>query len=97
MFDAALTVTLESGESFTARPNAGTILAMEQYYGSKIESGLAAIQTMRLEYLCWLAWECRRKSGETVPPFEKFWPQVENIEVEDNSTTPLAVEEPPTP
>jgi len=52
---------------------------------------------MRLEYLSWLAWECRRKSGETVPPFEKFWPQIVNIEVEDDSKTPLAVEEPPTP
>jgi len=98
MIDLAITVTLEGEtEPFTARPNTGTLLAMEEHYGAKIESAIAAIQTMRLEYITFLAWECQRRAGQTVPPFEQYRRKVVDIEFENNSEAPLAVEEPPTP
>ena len=98
MIDLAITVPLEGeAEPFTARPNTGTLLALEEHYGSKIESGIAAIQSMRLEYIAFLAWECTRRAGRTVPPFEQDRRKLGDIDFGNNSEAPLAVEEPPTP
>lgn len=82
MIDLDITATLTGEDPFTVRPNMGTILALERHY--KLESGITAIQSMKVEYLTWLAWEKRRHDGGTVAPFPKFMDQLEDLEFESD-------------
>ena len=93
MINLEITITTTAGETFSARPNTGTIMALEAHY--KLESGITAIQQMNLGYFAWLAWEKRRHDGHTVPPFDKFRAQIEDMDFEVD-TAPLAGEETPT-
>jgi len=98
MIDLAITVKLE-GETdhWTVRPNAGTLLAFERHYGSAVSSAGEALATGRLEYVAFLAWEARRKGGNTVAPFDKFLTQIEELDVDTAAgETPLAESQSPT-
>jgi hypothetical protein len=88
-----ITITTTDGETFSARPNTGTIMALEEHF--HLDSGITAIQQMNLKYFAWLAWEKRRHDGHTMPPFERFRLQVEDMDFEVD-TAPLAGEEAPT-
>jgi len=93
MIDLEISVTLTGEDPFTVRPNMGTILALERHY--KLPSGITAIQSMKIEYLAWLAWEKRRHDGDTVAPFPKFMDQLEDLEFEA-ADDPLVETEPAT-
>lgn len=96
MNHAAITVTLEGEpEPYTARPNAGTLIAMEDFYGPKIESAESALKTGRLEYIAFLVWECQRRDGHPVKPFEQYRKQIIDFHTEDLSAAPLAEGPPP--
>lgn len=90
VIDLTISVTLVGEEPFTCKPTIGTLMALERQY--KLESGITAIQTMKLEYLAWLAWESRRHSGEVVPTWEKFRDSIEDMDF-DADSSPLADED----
>ena len=93
MLDLTITSRLEGEtESVRSTPNMGTVLRMELYF--KLDSGIKALEQMKLEHLCWLAWECRRADGLTVPTFDKFKQQLADMNFESDSD-PLADEGPP--
>jgi len=94
MLDLSITTRLEGeDEPIRSNPNMGTVLRMELYF--KLDSGIEALQRMKLEHLCWLAWECRRSDGLTVPPFDKFRSQLADMDFETDNDRPLADEGPP--
>lgn len=94
MLDLSITTRLEGeDEPIRSNPNMGTVLRMELYF--KLDSGIEALQRMKLEHLAWLAWECRRSDGFTVPPFEKFRSQLVDMDFETDNDRPLVDEEPP--
>lgn len=93
MINLEITITTTDGDTFVTNPNMGTIMALEAHY--KLESGITAIQQMNLGYFAWLAWEKRRHDGHTVPPFDKFRAQIEDMNFEADQA-PLVDEEPPT-
>lgn len=93
MIDLEITATLTGEPPFTVRPNMGTILALERHYS--LDSGITAIQSMKIEYLTWLAWEKRRHDGHTVPTFKDFMDRLEDLEFETDDA-PLAETEPAT-
>jgi len=98
MLDIAITIKLESdSEPWTVYPTTGTLLAFERHYGSAVTSAGEALATGRLEYVAFLAWESRRKAGHTVPPFDKFQLQIEDLDIDTSAgDRPLAEGQSPT-
>lgn len=95
MLDVSITTRLEGeDEAIRSNPNMGTVLRMELYF--KLDSGIEALQRMKVEHLTWLAWECRRREGMTVPTFSKFCDQLVDMDFETDNDRPLADEGPPT-
>jgi hypothetical protein len=95
MLDLSITTRLEGeNESVTSTPNMGTVLKMELYF--KLDSGIEALQRMKLEHLTWLAWESRRAAGLTVPTWENFKNNLVDMQFETDNDRPLADEGPPT-
>lgn len=93
MLDLTITSRLEGEtEPIAGHPNMGTVLRMELFF--KLDSGIKSLEQMKLEHLCWLAWECRRADGHTVPTFDKFKATLADMNFETD-TDPLADEGPP--
>jgi hypothetical protein len=93
MLDLTITSRLEGEtEAVAGTPNMGMVLRMELFF--KLDSGIKALEQMKLEHLCWLAWETRRSDGHTVPTFDKFKATLADMNFESN-TDPLADEGPP--
>ena len=94
MLDLSITTRLEGEEEpVTSHPNMGMVLRMELFF--KLPSGIEALQSMKLEYFTWLAWESRRAAGLTVPTFDKFKSTLADMTF-DHDADPLADGEPPT-
>ena len=78
-----LTVTLTDGSVSTHRITPAIEVAFEREF----KGGFAKIfrDNERSSDLYWLAWECLRRSGTTVPPFgDKFLETLEKVEVGDD-------------
>lgn len=61
--------------------------AIEVAFEKQMKGGFAKIfrENERSEDLYWLAWECLRRSGQTVPPFgDKFLETLEGVELVDD-------------
>lgn len=92
--DLSIATRLEGEtEPVVSRPSMGTVLRMELFF--KLDSGIEALQKMKLEHLTWLAWEARRAAGLTVPTWQKFSATLEDMDF-DQDAAPLAEGEPPT-
>ena len=95
MLDVSISSRLENEtEPVTTRATFGTLLKLEQFF--KLDSAIEAVQTGKLEYMAWLAWESRRHAGMTVPPWERFFDTIEDCNLESDNDVPLAEEAPPT-
>jgi hypothetical protein len=92
--DLSISTRLEGeSEPVVSKPSMGTVLRMELFF--KLDSGIEALQKMKLEHLTWLAWESRRAAGLTVPTWAKFSQTLEDMDFEQDDA-PLAEGEPPT-
>lgn len=61
--------------------------AVEVAFEKQFKGGMAKLfrEEERAEHLYWLAWECLRRSGQTVRPFENgFLDQLDAIELVDD-------------
>ena len=88
MIDLNIRVDLD-GDSWTVKPSIGTFVKFERHF--KLPISALSNGALALEHLVWLAWEQARHEGKSVPPFDQFIEQVENLEM-DNETSPLSVD-----
>lgn len=77
-----LKITTIDGESGVYRITPAIEVAFEK----EKKGGFAKIfrENERSEDLYWLAWECLRRSGQTVPTFDKFLETLEAVELVDD-------------
>lgn len=78
-----LQITLADGDVSTHKITPVIEVAFEK----EMKGGLAKIfrEHERASDLYWLAWECLRRSGRTVPPFgDKFLELLEAVEIVDD-------------
>lgn len=78
----ALKITKASGEESTHEITPAVEYAAEQYWKTGFNKRFAE-QNMKTD-LYWLAWECLRRSGETVKPFgESFVETIRSVDILD--------------
>jgi hypothetical protein len=87
MIDLTIHVELDNGDKWSTKIKLSTIIKFERKY--KISAAKAiSPDGVYLEYMAWLAWEQTRRDGRTVPVFDKFVDEIDDLEVV-NDAVPL--------
>lgn len=78
-----LKITQADGTVSTHKVSPGVEVAFERTFKASFIKAIA--ETQMSEHVCWLAWECLRKSGTKVPPFDlDFIDQLDAVEIVDD-------------
>jgi len=83
--DLTITTRLEGeDEPVVSTPTMGTLLRLEREF--KLDSAIQALTNTKLEHVAWLAWDCRRAAGLTVPTWPKFRDSLVDMDFEADDT-----------
>lgn len=83
--DLSITTRIEGeDEPVVSTPTMGTLLRLEREFN--LDSAIQALTQTKLEHVAWLAWECRRSSGLTVPPWPTFRDKLIDMEFDTDDT-----------